>query len=231
MHIDLNCDLGEGCALDGELMPLITSANVSCGWHAGDAGTASATLSGAVRNGVGVGAHPGFNDRANFGRREMARSEPEIFQDCVYQVGALPAPGACRHGGSLYQGPRRTLQHGMSRRRLCPAVDSRCGVSRPAVAGACQVPACKRCVRTAAAVCRRALPTGATTRMAHWCPAIYRTLLSIIPMKGAQQALRLMNEKGVETICVHGDNPQALSFVRALRDALERAGCEIRAFA
>src|SRR5580765_2337573 len=91
MQIDLNCDLGEGCATDGELLPLISSANVSCGWHAGDAATAMATLQGAVQHRVCVGAHPGFNDRANFGRRELARTEQEVYQDCVYQIGAMIA--------------------------------------------------------------------------------------------------------------------------------------------
>src|SRR5262249_24119902 len=87
--IDLNCDLGEGCAFDRDLMPLISSANVACGAHAGDPATAVATIAEAVRHGVTVGAHPVFADRENFGRRELARSGQEVFEDCVYQVGAL----------------------------------------------------------------------------------------------------------------------------------------------
>src|SRR5215831_9915570 len=89
MPIDLNCDLGEGCPFDAELMPLITSANVACGFHAGDASTARAALAAAARHGVQGGAHPGFPDRENFGRRELARTEDQVFEDCVYQVGAL----------------------------------------------------------------------------------------------------------------------------------------------
>ena len=73
MDIDLNCDLGEGCAFDAELMPLITSANVACGFHAGDPGTAATSLRLAKQHGVQVGAHPGFPDREHFGRRELAR--------------------------------------------------------------------------------------------------------------------------------------------------------------
>src|SRR5437899_1688434 len=91
MEIDLNCDLGEGCPYDAELMALITSANIACGFHAGDPATAYAALAAAARFGVQAGAHPGFPDRENFGRRELARSEEQIFQDCVYQVGALAA--------------------------------------------------------------------------------------------------------------------------------------------
>ncbi len=89
MQIDLNCDLGEGCAGDAELMPLITSANIACGFHAGDPATAAATLTAAFQHGVRAGAHPGFPDREQFGRRELARTEQQIYEDCVYQVGAL----------------------------------------------------------------------------------------------------------------------------------------------
>src|ERR671937_3237558 len=89
MDIDLNCDLGEGCASDAELMPLITSANIACGFHAGDPATAHAALSAAARHGVQVGAHPGFPDREHFGRRELARTEQQVYEDCVYQICAL----------------------------------------------------------------------------------------------------------------------------------------------
>src|SRR5947209_14578907 len=89
MQIDLNSDLGEGCGLDAELMPLITSANISCGFHAGDASTSHAALKLAAKQGVQVGAHPGYADRANFGRRELALSPDEVFELCLYQVGAL----------------------------------------------------------------------------------------------------------------------------------------------
>src|SRR5262245_35725075 len=89
IEIDLNCDLGEGCAFDEELMPLITSANIACGFHAGDAATAHQAIRSAARHEVQVGAHPGFADRENFGRREIALAEEVVFDECVYQIGAL----------------------------------------------------------------------------------------------------------------------------------------------
>src|SRR5581483_5795023 len=89
MEIDLNCDLGEGCATDAELMALITSANVCCGAHAGDAETALATLRLAASHGVQVGAHPGFPDREHFGRRELNWPAERILAEWVSQVGAL----------------------------------------------------------------------------------------------------------------------------------------------
>src|SRR5262245_53080143 len=91
MILDLNCDLGEGCASDAELMPLITSANVACGFHAGDAPTALAALRLAAKHGVRAGAHPGFPDRDHFGRRELERAPDDIRADCLYQIGALTA--------------------------------------------------------------------------------------------------------------------------------------------
>src|SRR5262245_19301102 len=108
--LDLNCDLGEGCPDDGELMRLITSASVACGFHAGDAATAHAALAAAARHSVAAGAHPSLPDRDHFGRQEMVRSEDQVFQDCVYQIGALAglaraAGVALRHvkpHGALY---------------------------------------------------------------------------------------------------------------------------------
>src|SRR5262245_36960443 len=83
MDIDLNSDLGEGCSTDVEVMPLVTSANIACGFHAGDPATAHATLLLARQHGVRPGAHPGFNDREHFGRRELARTEQQVFEECV----------------------------------------------------------------------------------------------------------------------------------------------------
>src|SRR5262245_26582537 len=89
MLIDLNCDLGEGSGSDADVLPLITTANVACGFHAGDPATAHATIALAAKHGVRIGAHPSFPDRENFGRTEMARSEQQVYEDCVYQTGAL----------------------------------------------------------------------------------------------------------------------------------------------
>src|SRR5918911_983160 len=89
MLIDLNCDLGEGAGTDAAVLPLVTTANVACGFHAGDPATAFATVTLAAKHGVRVGAHPSFPDHADFGRREMERSEQQVYEDCVYQIGAL----------------------------------------------------------------------------------------------------------------------------------------------
>ncbi len=89
MTIDLNCDLGEGAGRDAELMALVTTANVACGAHAGDDDTMRATVRLAREHGVAVGAHPGFPDRADFGRRERLVSADEVRALVSGQVAAL----------------------------------------------------------------------------------------------------------------------------------------------
>lgn len=96
MHIDINCDLGESfgpytLGRDEELMPYITSANVACGFHAGDPAVMYRTVSLCMKNEVAVGAHPGYRDLHGFGRRVLQCTEDEIYGDVLYQIGALDA--------------------------------------------------------------------------------------------------------------------------------------------
>jgi len=89
--VDLNADMGEARGDDAALVGLVTSANVACGFHAGDPMTMRATVDAAVRAGVAVGAHPGYPDRQGFGRRDLAATPAEITADVLYQIGALQA--------------------------------------------------------------------------------------------------------------------------------------------
>lgn len=94
--IDLNCDMGESfgaysIGMDDQVIKHITSANIACGWHAGDPMVMDKTVKLAVENDVGIGAHPGFPDLLGFGRRNMACTEQEIQQYLIYQIGALAA--------------------------------------------------------------------------------------------------------------------------------------------
>ncbi len=89
MKIDLNCDLGEAIGNDAAIMPYITSANIACGFHAGDASVMQATVRLAKQYGVAIGAHPGWPDRQNFGRNEMNFSPEETQALVLYQIGAL----------------------------------------------------------------------------------------------------------------------------------------------
>jgi UPF0271 protein len=109
--IDLNCDMGELSTVpEEELMPLISSANIACGGHAGDEKTMARTLGLALRFGVRCGAHPGYPDRENFGREELPMTSGEIARSVYEQItrlDAIAAPAGCRLGhvkphGALY---------------------------------------------------------------------------------------------------------------------------------
>ena len=103
LSIDLNCDMGESFGAwqmgnDAELMDFVSSVNIACGFHAGDAGTIRETIQLAVRKEVAIGAHPGFPDLQGFGRRTMSLSPQEIFDIVLYQVSALK--GICQAFGT-----------------------------------------------------------------------------------------------------------------------------------
>jgi UPF0271 protein len=231
MEIDLNCDLGEGCPYDAELMPLITSANVACGFHAGDAGTARSTIEAAARHGVQVGAHPGFPDREHFGRRELERSPREIFDDCVYQIGALDGLARAVGLSLRYVKPHGALYNMACRdeRYARPVVDAtaRFGLALMGLPGSrLQDLSAGRCPFIAEGFAdRRYLTDGSLVPRSR--PDAFVTDLA----EAVRQAERLIRERGVRTLCVHGDNPHALAFVRALHEALTAQGVVLRAFA
>src|SRR5436305_2082818 len=91
MDIDLNADLGEGAGFDAELMPLVTSANVCCGLHAGSPATIRATLQLARTHGAAAGAHPGYDDREHFGRKDRPATPVEVYDLCAFQLAGMAA--------------------------------------------------------------------------------------------------------------------------------------------
>src|ERR1035437_3501244 len=91
MKMDLNCDMGEGCGNDAALMDYVSSANIACGYHAGDAATMGKTVEIALEKSVSIGAHPGYPDRENFGRTAMSMSAKEIIAIVTDQVSTLGA--------------------------------------------------------------------------------------------------------------------------------------------
>jgi UPF0271 protein len=231
MEIDLNCDLGEGAALDAELMALITSANIACGFHAGDPATAFTAVQAAARHDVRAGAHPSFPDRADFGRRELVRTEQQVYEDCVYQIGALA--GLARAAGIALS---HVKPHGALYNMACR--DD--AYARPVVAAAAlfglpllglprshlQALSAGRCPFVAEGFAdRRYLPDGSLV------PRSRPDAFIETPAEAVKQVRMLLEQQGVRTICVHGDNPQALAFVRELRDGLLGAGFVLRAFA
>ncbi len=229
-RIDLNCDLGEGCASDAQLMPLITSANVGCGFHAGDAETTFGALRLAAQHGVQVGAHPGFPDREEFGRRELDWPADRIYRECLFQVGALTALAKDAGCVVCYVKP-----HGALYNMACRDA----GLATPIVAAAAQL-----------GLAVMGLPASQLERAAHGKIAFipegfadrrYRADGTLTPRGqpdafiedpalAVEQAKLLIAQQGIRTLCVHGDNPKALQFVSALRSGLLNSGFAIRAF-
>jgi 5-oxoprolinase (ATP-hydrolysing) subunit A len=229
MEIDLNCDLGEGCGLDEELMPLITSANIACGFHAGDPATAFRTLQMAALHAVRAGAHPGFPDREHFGRCELAQSERQVFEETVYQVGALA--GLARAVGIRLN---HLKPHGALYNLACrddtyarPIVEAAVLFELPLVglAGSrLQALASGRCRFVTEGFADRRYQADSLVPRSDSRAFVENT------EEAVQQVEQLIRERGVQTICVHGDNPRALEFVRELRKALTNKGITIRPF-
>lgn len=230
MHIDLNCDLGEGCPHDGELMPLITSANIACGGHAGDAATITAALRLAKQHRVQVGAHPGFPDRANFGRLELPLDDERIWQDCVYQVGGLI--GLAHGVGVLvrYVKPHGALYNLACRDRgYAKPVVRVAELFKLAVMG---LPGSTLEQETKSRGLHFVAEGFADRRYQADGSLVPRTAANAFvtdPKQAAAQVEMLIRTRGIQTICVHGDNPQAVAFVRQLRASLQEWGFEIRA--
>src|SRR5262249_9363244 len=123
MEIDLNADLGEGAGFDAELMPLITSANVCCGLHAGGPTEMWETLDVARNTGLEVGAHSGYADGEQFGRAELAVTGDDVFRSCQYQLGALYALTRILHVELRYVKP-----HGAMYNQACRDRALACGI-------------------------------------------------------------------------------------------------------
>ncbi len=231
MEIDLNSDLGEGCGRDAEILGLVTSANISCGFHAGSVNTVAEALAQAGRLGVAVGAHPGYDDREHFGRRELKLTEHEVEALCVYQIGALRALAEWIGAPVRYMKP-----HGALYNQACR--DD--AYSRPVIVAAV------RFGLPLLGLPRSRLQAHAQGRVPFFGEGFadrrYRPDGSLVPRtepnafvedpeEAVAQAERLIREQGIRTLCVHGDNPKAVTFVQALREALLKRGYTLKAFA
>ncbi|MFO0802521.1 MAG: 5-oxoprolinase subunit PxpA [Gemmataceae bacterium] len=224
MKIDLNADLGEGAGFDAALMPLITSANVCCGKHAGGPDEIRDTLALANSHGVAVGAHPGYNDREHFGRLEMHLGSNELRELLRSQIAAIPDARYVKAHGALYNQACRD----------------------DAVAGSIAEVAAKRGLpvvglpgsRLAAAAARFGAPFVAEG----FADRRYREDGSLVPRnepeafvhdpaEAVRQVERLIRDRGIRTVCIHGDNPQAIEFAAAVRQALLDAGFHLCPFA
>jgi 5-oxoprolinase (ATP-hydrolysing) subunit A len=230
MDVDLNADLGEGAGSDADLIPLVTSANVACGFHAGDPVTALRTLRLTAGHAVRVGAHPGHPDREHFGRRELDRTPEQVFADCIYQIGALIGLAQVAGCRVSYVKPHGGLYHQSSRddgyAEPVVAATERFGLALIGLPGSRLAErSAGRCPFFAEGFADRRYRSDGTL-----VPRDQPGAMVDDPAEALRQVEWLLAERGVRTICVHGDNPQALRFVQELRRALLQRGFRLKAF-
>jgi UPF0271 protein len=225
--LDLNADLGEGGRHDAELLALVTSANIACGGHAGDAPTMRRTVGLALAAGVAIGAHPGYEDRENFGRRAMTLPLGEVTALVRRQVESL-ASIAAGMGAAL----RHVKPHGALYNQSVRDADLAAAIVR-GVAGISTDLHLFALPGSALAGAGRA--AGLTVRLEGFADRRYRDDGSLMPRgepgaiildlePAVSQALALAASGRVQTLCIHGDGPLAVEMLRAIRPALAAAG-------
>jgi UPF0271 protein len=249
MRVDLNSDVGESFGAytlgqDQILLPHITSANVACGFHAGDPSVMRVTVALARQHGVAVGAHPGFPDLVGFGRRDLNATPGEIEDSVVYQVGALSAVAGAQGARLQHVKPHGALFNMAVRdRELADAIArATAAVDRSLILfglpGSELISAGRRAgLRTAAEVFadRAYEPDGTLVSrrkpgaVIHDPDAVVARVVrmaierSVIAVDGSTVAFDL------DTICVHGDTPGAAVLAARIREALERSGVDVKA--
>jgi len=226
VNFDLNCDLGEldDAALQASLMEHITSANIACGGHAGDEATMERTIRLALERGVNIGAHPGYPDRANFGRVALAMSEAEIEETVARQIGRLEAVAARLGAKIVHVKPHGALYNVAARdHAVARAVGAAVRQWNPrallfGLAGSPMLEEWRGMGLHVAAegFADRCYEADGTLRSRRLPGALIAD-----PAAAAAQAVRLAREGGVETICVHGDTPGAANILQACRRALQ----------
>ncbi|HZV50892.1 MAG TPA: 5-oxoprolinase subunit PxpA [Candidatus Dormibacteraeota bacterium] len=249
--VDLNADLGESfgnfeVGRDEELIPLVTSANVACGFHGGDPRVMDRTVQACRAAGVAVGAHPSFPDLVGFGRRAMDVTPAEAETDVVYQVAALA--GFCRRNrvGLQHVKPHGAINNLAARDpALADAIAAGVASFDPGLILVCQsgTELARAAERAGLRVARegyvdRAYEPDGTLVSRRRPGSVYDD-----PERAVRQALRMVLEGTVvaadgtvielpvDTLCVHGDNPEAVDFLRLLRRELAAAGVELRPLA
>lgn len=251
MHcIDLNSDLGESYGQwrlgdDAAILPLVSSANVACGFHAGSPDVILATLRAAARAGVAVGAHVAYPDLVGFGRRNMDLSRDELFADVIYQIGALQGLAAAAGTRVRYVKPHGALYNTIAgnERQARAVIDAILAIDATlplvGLAGS-------RVLTLAAEAGLRTVAEAFADRAYHRDGSLVsrREPGAVLhdPQQVARRTLQLLQDGGVtsiegeftaiaaDSICVHGDSPGAIEMARQTRALLEASGIAIRPF-
>ena len=248
--IDLNSDLGESCGAwrmgdDAAMLDIVSSANVACGFHAGDPAGLLRTLKAAAERGVTIGAHVSYPDRVGFGRRDMDIAAADLTADVIYQIGALQGLAAAAGTTVRYVKP-----HGALYNRI--AVDA---VQGAAVIEAIKAvdPALLLMGLAGAPILEQAQAAGLTVVAEAYADRAYTAAGHLVPRREpgavlhdastiAARMVRLATEGVIyaidgsviridaQSICVHGDSPGAVAIARELRGRLEAEGLTVSSF-
>lgn len=237
MKVDLNADLGEGAGNDRELLQLVSSANIACGFHAGDAQTMLQSVRWAREFGVAIGAHPSFPDRENFGRTAMQLPAETVYAQVVYQTGALKALTESEGGRLVHVKP-----HGM-------LYNQAAGDPQLAEAIAAAVKAVDPALILVGLANSELIRAGErhelTTRQEVFADRGYQSDGALVPrgqpgalvdsdQQAISQTLAMIQQGQVQsvsgewvkvqadTVCLHGDGAHALDFARQLRQAFSQ---------
>lgn len=216
--IDFNADIAEGCPYDVELMQYVQSVNIACATHAGSPVIMVQALREARRRDLRVGAHPGFFDREHFGRQEVSVSPEELYHIVIYQLGALWTLADEVGMTVSYVKPHGAMYHQTGRdRSLAKALVDAAHKFGLAIMGQQNTEVERDCQRTGMQFLkegfadRRYRPDGTLV------PRTQPDAMIHDPHEAARQVRWLVDTVGVDSICVHGDEPKAVAFVREVR--------------
>jgi UPF0271 protein len=247
--IDLNCDMGEAFGNydmpnDEKLMDYITSANIACGFHAGDYSVMQRTVELAVRKGIAIGAHPGLPDLQGFGRRELKITPSEAYQITLYQIGALQgfvkaANGRMNHvkpHGALYNMAAKDLHLAEAIVKAIKDFDDTLilyGLSGSEMINAAQQAGIKtasevfadRSYQDDGSLTPRNQPNAVLSN-----ETVVKEQLLMMVKNGMVQTVSKKNIRlAADTICLHGDGNHALSFAKMVSDTLKTEGIKLKA--
>lgn len=243
MTIDLNCDLGEGMSNDAAIMPYISSANIACGYHAGDDATIRKTIELCLQHNVAIGAHPGFHDKPNFGRTSMHLSSEELYDSVQKQLEIVR--GFCDEMGATlhHVKPHGAMYTMAAKDRLLSAVLAKAvkefnpNLFYYGLSGSCMIDEAERIELMAVNEVfadRTYQSDGSLTSRSQGNAMIEDTETAI------GQVLEMLENKSVtatngthisiiaESICIHGDGKSAVSFAQLIHSTLQQRGIIIQ---
>ncbi len=228
--IDLNADLGEGVTDDAGLLEVVTSANVACGYHAGDEATMRSVCARAAERGVAVGAQVSYADRENFGRVAMDVAYDVLVAQVADQVGTLSWIAASEGTEVRYLKP-----HGALYNRIVDDEEQ----ARAVLAGSGDLPVLglplsvflRLADAAGRATFREGFPDRGYTADGRLVPRGEPGALVTDPDRIAERAVEMARSGAISSVCVHGDSPGAVATAAAVRRALDSAGFVLKAFA